>query len=744
MTSLLQTRPSCVSSAFNLIGLIDDTISPLLPEHESLFHEVSTCWNPCLAEASLFLNGSPMTHSITLSRRFLSHRNVLSVAVVYDFIPLDWPGYLDRTSSRIEYFSRLAALKRNDLFTPISEYAATRLRELVDAPQQAIRVIGAPVRRSLIEAANQLSRESVGLSRQPYFFTLGGGDRRKNTETAAAAVRNTRLILGQEIRLKIVGELDPAYKATLQEIAGGDCIDFLNRVSDAELAQLYAGAIATIVPSHIEGFSLPVVEAAICGSAVVASSCSAHVELISDPEALFVSTDVEDLTDKLVRLCQDRTLRDRLIRQQEAIRHRFSEECVSGRFWSFALEEFERRFPSSRPARAFSIGGSLPRIALLSPYPPDESGVARFTERTLKAATGKIRVDLFTDAERPLALHPGSRDAGPYSLRPLASDYDAVVSVVGNSHFHNYAFDFLGRHGGPCILHDSRLTQIMRVRLGEEGFRSFASRLLGRSVSESEVASWLHDQDVPTLFIEPVLERARPLIVHTPAFQRLIREKYNYHAELTTFAPNTSFAPEDLTPKAQEDARTSLGLLPGTFVIASFGFAAMQKAPNYCIIALDYLRSWGIPAELHLVGEAGSLEDPLRSVARRFGVEPFVRTFPRFVPEEQYRLYLLGADAAIQLRTYGFGQPSAALVDCISAGLPAVANESLAESCDAPSYVHAVPDCSSPLLLAEALARIWEDRKERHSRHILEERNEYCRRHSFDFYVERLKQILAL
>ena len=148
-----------------------------------------------------------------------------------------------------------------------------------------------------------------------------------------------------------------------------------------------------------------------------------------------------------------------------------------------------------------------------------------------------------------------------------------------------------------------------------------------------------------------------------------------------------------------------------------------------------------MPAELFFVGEAAGLNDALRQVARDYGVEREVHVSTEFVSTDCYRDLLIASDAAIQLRTYGFGQPSAALADCISAALPAVAGEELAASCDAPSYVSRVPDHISPLLIAEKLAEIWDRRWDRPA--FSAERLHYCELHSFERYARGLTEILG-
>src|SRR5207302_397114 len=154
----------------------------------------------------------------------------------------------------------------------------------------------------------------------------------------------------------------------------------------------------------------------------------------------------------------------------------------------------------------------------------------------------------------------------------------------------------------------------------------------------------------------------------------------------------------------------SLGIEDGVFVISSFGIVDQSKGIFACVVALDFLRSWNIPAELYFVGKGGGLKRQLIQVAMDFGVADYVHVFDDFVSEQQYGNFMIASDAAVQLRTYDFGQPSASLADCVSSGIPVVATCSLAETCEAPSYVTRIPDHVSSLLIAEGLAEIWDRR----------------------------------
>ena len=97
---------------------------------------------------------------------------------------------------------------------------------------------------------------------------------------------------------------------------------------------------------------------------------------------------------------------------------------------------------------------------------------------------------------------------------------------------------------------------------------------------------------------------------------------------------------------------------------------------------------------------------------------------------------------AVQLRLHRNGGLSGALSDCISAGLPSVVNDDLGRALDGPDYVYRIPDCLSPLLIAEQIANCYET--ERHRYRMTPQRDQYVREHSFDRYALRLLEVLEI
>ena len=728
-----------------MIGFTDRDMPELPAELRQLLDVVSPCFQPtCSPRGSIFVDSSPMTHDPILALRVADHAATLRACIVYDFIPFDWPGYLPDIASRIDYVSRLRRLRDADLFLPISEYSARRLSEILGIPDDSICVTGACVRRSLYLRSRTKVDPYLGDGDRPYFLAVGGGDRRKNMRTAIEAIGFLQGVNEIPVSLKIVGRYEGDEQRQMKALAKQHgcerAVNLLSDIDDQALGKLYEKAVATIVPSHIEGFSLPVVESAVFRTPVVASTCPAHCELIDQPEALFPSNDPKTLADRLRVLLRKPTLRTSLSKAQSHLPAKFHEEAVAQRFWNPIVDRFQQ---SVRSTRSFGFNkGRKPTVAFLSPFPPDPSGVATYTQETLKAAPAHFNVDLYTDAPRPLHGSDGFLDAGPITLKPLVSGrYDAVVSVLGNSDLHTSIFELFERHGGPCILHDSRLVQIYHHRLGRQRFLELAVRFLQRPVKEAEVDMWLQDRETPSLFVELIIERADPLIVHTPQLRDLLQSRYKVRDELAQFSSLVSFTRAELSAPAQSAIRKELGIPPDVFAVSSFGYVDIErKASGAAVAALDLLRSWDIPAELYFVGSPGPERDRLIQIARDFGVERHVHLQQGFVTPQCFRNFLIASDAAIQLRAYRLGQASAALMDCAVAGLPVVATDELATCLEAPSYVHRIPNHVSPLLVAEQLAVFHQCGYDRSKTEV--ERQEFYRLHSFETYVRRLHQIL--
>jgi glycosyltransferase involved in cell wall biosynthesis len=134
------------------------------------------------------------------------------------------------------------------------------------------------------------ARESVAAGR--YLLFVGARDPRKGLEVAIAAHERARAH-GLDAELVVVG-------------------DGLRRVDDSELAALYAGAVAVVAPSYLEGFGLVALEAAVHGTPAVVSDLPCFAETLGDAALRVPIGDPGALADALRRIAGDDALRARL------------------------------------------------------------------------------------------------------------------------------------------------------------------------------------------------------------------------------------------------------------------------------------------------------------------------------------------------------------------------------------------------------------------------------------------------
>jgi glycosyltransferase involved in cell wall biosynthesis len=722
---------------FRLIGVRDRDLPPLTAEDRELFEEVRTTAYEICGSPTGFLSTSPMTHSPLPLARLMMRDDIFRAAIIYDFIPHDMPQrYLASEAARVSYATCLAWLRRFHHFFPISEHTAQRLSDLLGIERQRCTVTGVAVRESLRPMQSHTPAPAT-----PIILVVGGGDSRKNPEVAVIAHARSWRLAAAGIPLLVAGDYPECMQRDLRQLhamsdGNPQLLEFLPSVPDEELQSCYARALCTVAPSRIEGFSIPIIEASANGCPVLASKCAAQAELLTATEDLFDPDDAETLRERLEQIVLNPAARKAACARQSDIWRRFTLEEVGNRFWQAMIAGWEASAPAV-------LRGKRPRIAFLSPLPPAVSGVADYSFAMLSPLAARADVEVFSgtaDARTPRGVRVmGSTNA----LAHLESRFDAVITIIGNSHIHIPEFELLLRYGGAAIAHDARMVDFYRFLLSEDRALAVASDELGRPVDRDELNTWLADQGrLEALFLKEIAEAARPICVHSPITARYIAERYGITPVKLPFVPYRNFRAEDISPTARLMARDRLGIGHNEVIVASFGMVHPVKALEDCLWVLEILRAWKIPARLVFVGETPrDFSKWLFETARAIGVMEALTVFERPVPEQEYRLWLVAADVGLQLRIYQLGGLSGAILDCMAAALPTVANAHLAEACEAPSYMQCVPDAISAVLVAETIASIID--KGQHLHRPIPERDAMLETRNFDVYTECLLNALG-
>lgn len=124
---------------------------------------------------------------------------------------------------------------------------------------------------------------------QPYFLAVSSMDPRKNFTRLIHAFERMK-----EHKLLIVGGKNRVY-GSLNNDTTNKNIEFLGRVSDKKLINLYMNAEAFVYPSLYEGFGIPPLEAMSLGCPVLVSDIPVLHEVCNDAAIFFNPLDESDI-----------------------------------------------------------------------------------------------------------------------------------------------------------------------------------------------------------------------------------------------------------------------------------------------------------------------------------------------------------------------------------------------------------------------------------------------------------------
>ena len=215
------------------------------------------------------------------------------------------------------------ARRQADVVVTVSEYSREGIQRLFGTPPDRIRVVDEaadPAFRPLgPEERDGALLERLGLCGVARGVAcIGGTNPHKNLGSLVDAIAELRTHPSlSSLRLVLVGDADrdpftPGLGALRARIAArglGDAVVFAGGLSDAGAAQVLNAAELLALPSFSEGFGLPAVEAAACGTPVVATRNSPLPRLLEGGGFFIDPSRPRELVEALGRLLLDESLR---------------------------------------------------------------------------------------------------------------------------------------------------------------------------------------------------------------------------------------------------------------------------------------------------------------------------------------------------------------------------------------------------------------------------------------------------
>ena len=229
------------------------------------------------------------------------------VAITYDFIPLeDIECYLPSMAHKICY--KVSAIRQGccDLLLCISDYVRNHAEILY--PDVAKETIWGGVNSPFSDEVYSFEK------RENYILYAGGVDPRKNVLQLLRAFALLPKKLQKKYPLKIVCsdniQVYNAFKAETRNLGVSEYVDFVLKINDQGLADLYRKCRLFVFPSLCEGLGLPVLEAMASGAAVLTSRGTSLKEIYPKDEALFDPCSPEDLAAHIQAIIDDEKIKD--------------------------------------------------------------------------------------------------------------------------------------------------------------------------------------------------------------------------------------------------------------------------------------------------------------------------------------------------------------------------------------------------------------------------------------------------
>jgi glycosyltransferase involved in cell wall biosynthesis len=354
------------------------------------------------------------------------------------------------------------------------------------------------------------------------------------------------------------------------------------------------------------------------------------------------------------------------------------------------------------------------QLAFVSPLPPTASGIAGYCTEILPHLVQYYDITL-------VVAEPDSIDVGLSAEFEVIShkqmmrqggQFDRVMYHFGNSSFHYEYFLLMQAHPGIIVLHDTYLGDCIYSNHAQFGMRE-----LSQKIYASHGWAAMPDCDGPVqqaIGLYPacgtVFSASYGVVVHNRHAREILSQ--NFSREILSALTEVPLARKlkDLDDKSS--ARQRLGIAEDTTLFCTFGMINLNK----CLIEL--MEGWGSSGlasnpsvTLCFVGGGNHNWEMENRIKEWISKLPYPQqvTVTGYVEAAEYDLYLSAADVAVQLRRNSRGESSAALLDCMGAGLPTIINAhgSMAEIPDGTAFK--ISDDFTIAELAETLAAAARD-----------------------------------
>jgi glycosyltransferase involved in cell wall biosynthesis len=218
------------------------------------------------------------------------------------------------------------ARRQADYIVTVSEYARSGIIQRYGWPEERVWVVAEAPDAIFqpISDPEQIRRALLKVDLDPtmrFIAYLGGLNPHKNLRMLVEVLAEMRSEPDfSDVQLVLVGPADSdtftpgisAIQAVVTELELSEAVHFTGYLADREVAGLLNAAQVLVLPSLEEGFGLPAVEAAACGTPIVATRNSPLPHLLEGGGLFIDPTDAADLKGALMKILSNKSLQEEL------------------------------------------------------------------------------------------------------------------------------------------------------------------------------------------------------------------------------------------------------------------------------------------------------------------------------------------------------------------------------------------------------------------------------------------------
>jgi len=249
------------------------------------------------------------------------------IVMIHDVIAETYPGLtIPKRVARLLWRTKVALGRwQADAIVTVSEYSRAGILDHFGIAPERVFVVGEahdPIFQVLDDPQPSVRLRALGISpgvRSVVY--VGGFGPHKNLERLVAAFATLApqrefadviLIMVGEYKKEVFHSAFQTIRDRAHEVGLVDRVTFTGYLSDDDLVILLNLSTVLVLPSLMEGFGLPAVEAAACGCPVIATKASPLPSLLGNAARYIEPTDVQDLARALQQVLSSDQLRQQM------------------------------------------------------------------------------------------------------------------------------------------------------------------------------------------------------------------------------------------------------------------------------------------------------------------------------------------------------------------------------------------------------------------------------------------------